>query len=202
MASVWWLEGYDERTTWVGRAVARLEELVPFGGHERKETWTTYLPHAIYVAGLTGTVDETVRASLLDRVGRCQASLGQYAAAEGTRRQKLQLDEKVFGAEHPDTLTSMSNLAGVLDSLGKYEESEAMNRQTLAQREKVLGPEHPDTLMSINNLALVLDRQGKYEESEAMNRQTLAICEKAFGPEHPDTLMSIGKMARGLSRQG
>jgi tetratricopeptide (TPR) repeat protein len=202
MASVWWLEGHDERATWTGRAVARLGELVPYGGHERKEAWTTYLPHAIYVAGLTGTVDEAARASLLDRVGRCQASLGQYAAAESTHRQELWLDEKVFGPEHPDTLMSMSNLALVLNSQGKYEEAEAMDRQTLAQREKVLGPEHPSTLMSMNNLAGVLDRQGKYEEAEAMDRQTLAQREKVLGPEHPDTLMSISNLALVLGKQG
>ncbi|KAF2828142.1 hypothetical protein CC86DRAFT_439081, partial [Ophiobolus disseminans] len=37
LASAWWLEGHNERATWAGRAVARLEELVPHGGHERKE---------------------------------------------------------------------------------------------------------------------------------------------------------------------
>jgi hypothetical protein len=41
MASAWWLDGHDERATWAGRALARLEELVPHGGHERKATWTT-----------------------------------------------------------------------------------------------------------------------------------------------------------------
>jgi hypothetical protein len=66
------------------------------------------------------------------------------------------LRKEALGHEHPDTLTSMSNLAGVLDSQGKYGEAEAMNRQTLARREKVLGPEHPDTLTSIYCLAHLL----------------------------------------------
>jgi hypothetical protein len=52
--------------------------------------------------------------------------------------------EKVLGHEHPHTLGSMNNLAGVLDSQGKYEEAEAMHRQTLARREKVLGHELKD----------------------------------------------------------
>jgi Flp pilus assembly protein TadD len=87
----------------------------------------------------------------------------------------------VLGREHPDTLTSMSNLALVLGRQGKYEEAEAMNRQTLALKETVLGREHPDTLTSMSNLALVLGRQGKYEEAEAMNRQTLALRETVLG---------------------
>jgi len=85
IASVWWLDGHDKRATWAGTAVARLEELVLYGRHKRKEIWTTYLSHAIHMAGLDGTVDETARALLLDRVGRCQTSLKQYLAAETTR---------------------------------------------------------------------------------------------------------------------
>ncbi|KAF2677749.1 kinesin light chain 1 [Lentithecium fluviatile CBS 122367] len=202
MASVWWLDSHDEWVTWAGRAVARLEDLVPHGGHERKEVWTAYLSHAIYVAGLDDIVDETARASLLNRVGRCQAILGQYSAAEATHRQVLFLTEKVLNPEHPSTLTSMSNLAGVLDSQGKYKEAESMNRQTLVRREKVLGSEHPDTLTSMNNLARVLDHQGKYEEAELMNRQTLARREKVLGLEHPDTLVSMSNLALVLDRQG
>jgi Flp pilus assembly protein TadD len=78
-----------------------------------------------------------------------------------------------MGPEHPYTLTSMSNLAGVLASQGKYDEAEAMNRQTLAWRKEVLGHEHPNTLTSMSNLARVLDNQGRYDEAEAMNRQEL-----------------------------
>jgi len=191
MASVWWLDGHDERATWADTAVARLEELVPYGGHKRKEIWTTYLSHAIHMAGLDGTVDETARASLLDRVGRCQTSLGQYSAAETTHRQVLSLREKRLGKEHNQTPISMNAVAVALDNQGRYEAAEAMNKQTLARREKVLGPEHPDALTSMSNLARVLGRQGKYEEAESMNRQTLARREKVLGPEHPDTLTSM-----------
>jgi hypothetical protein len=62
----------------------------------------------------------------------------------------------VLGLEHPETLTSMNNLAGVLDRQGKYKEAEAMHRQTLAISEKMLRPEHPFRLTSISNLALVV----------------------------------------------
>lgn len=56
----------------------------------------------------------------------------------------------MLGKEHPLTLTSVSNLAGVLQYQGKYEAAEAMNRRALEGREKVLGKEHPDTLSSVN----------------------------------------------------
>jgi hypothetical protein len=92
----------------------RLKKLVPYGGHERKEVWKAYLSHAVYVAGLDDALDDTAKASLLGRVGRCQASLGQYSAAETTHRQVLAFREKSLGQKYPSTLTTMNNLAGVL----------------------------------------------------------------------------------------
>jgi len=62
----------------------------------------------------------------------------------------------VLGKEHPDTLTSMNDLAQALSDQRDYVEAEKMHRETLALREKVLGKEHPHTLTSINNLALAL----------------------------------------------
>ena len=72
-------------------------------------------------------------------------------------RQALETREKVLRPEHPDTLTSVSNLGLVLSSQGEYEEAEAMHRRALEGYEKVLRPKHPHTLISICNLALALD---------------------------------------------
>ncbi|PWO27345.1 EntF, Non-ribosomal peptide synthetase [Pyrenophora tritici-repentis] len=208
MALIWWLEGHGERADWAGTAAARAEELVPYGGHEGKEVWGAYLPHVTYVAGLVDVVDGAVSASLLERLGRCQESLGQYPSAETSHRKASSLGKEVLGREHPDTLTSMSNLAGVLGRQGKYKEAEVMNRQMLALSETVLGREHPDTLTSMNtltsmsNLAGVLGRQGKYEEAEAMNRQTLALKETVLGREHPFALTRMSNLAGMLGRQG
>jgi tetratricopeptide (TPR) repeat protein len=201
MALIWWLEGHDERASWTGTAAARVEDLLPYGGHERKEVWGAYLPHGMYTAGVVDIIGGATSASLLERLGRCQERLGRYAPAEASHRKASSLRKEVLRPEHPDTLTSMSNLAGVLVLQGKYEDAEAMNRETLALREKVLGREHPDTLTSMNNLAGVLDRQGKYKEAEAMHRQTLAISEKMLRPEHPFRLTSMSNLALVLDSQ-
>ncbi|KAF7137072.1 hypothetical protein CNMCM5793_006960 [Aspergillus hiratsukae] len=81
------------------------------------------------------------------------------------------IQETALGPEHPDTLTSVSNLGSVLKDQGKYEEAEVMHRRALEGSEKALGPEHPDTLVSVSHLGSVLEDQGKYEEAEAMYRE-------------------------------
>jgi len=42
----------------------------------------------------------------------------------------METRERVQGKEHPDTLTSMNNLALVLRHQGKYPEAEQMHRES------------------------------------------------------------------------
>ncbi|KAI9764839.1 MAG: hypothetical protein M1840_007985 [Geoglossum simile] len=122
--------------------------------------------------------------------------------AEEMDRSALGAREVTLGGEHPNTLTSISNLGSVLSRQGKYEEAEAMHRQAFEGYEKVLGPEHPSTLTSANNLGSVLEGQGKYEEAEVMLRWVLETREKVLGPEHPSTLASANNLGLVLARQG
>ena len=55
----------------------------------------------------------------------------------------LEGSEKVLGEEHPNTLTTMSNLALVLRYQGKFEAAEKMNLRALRGSEKVLGKSTP-----------------------------------------------------------
>jgi len=86
--------------------------------------------------------DVEVEPKLVFKVGEGYYKLGKYKEAEARHRWALQVEEKVFGPEHPHTLMNINNLGNVLNSQGKYEEAEVMYRQALQGREKVLGPEH------------------------------------------------------------
>ncbi|KAK4680131.1 hypothetical protein QC764_0041900 [Podospora pseudoanserina] len=198
-----WLAQKGERKEWTAKVLQRLNNVFPSPDHGNREVWMSYLPHTQYVLELRERVDdEEAPTGLLSKVGQSFYNLGKYKEAEQMHRQTLQLREKVLGKEHPDTLTSMSNLASVLVSQGKYEEADQMNRQTLQLQEKVLGKEHPNTLTSRNNLAHVLKSQGKYEEAEQMLRQTLQLQDKMLGKEHPNTFGSMNNLANVLKSQG
>ena len=81
----------------------------------------------------------------------------------------LEIERRVLGPKHPDTLVSMNNLACVLLDEGKYAQAEALYSQALEIERRVLGPEHPDTLISMNNLAHVYWYEGKYPQAEALD---------------------------------
>ncbi|WP_406673533.1 tetratricopeptide repeat protein [Nonomuraea sp. N2-4H] len=65
--------------------------------------------------------------------------LGRLDEAETELRAVLEVRRRVFGEEHPDTLTSRGNLASVLGNLGRLEEAEAGHRAVLEARRRVLG---------------------------------------------------------------
>jgi Tetratricopeptide repeat len=52
-----------------------------------------------------------------------------YEQAEDMHRQTVKLREKVLGREHPETLTSMNNLALVLSEQGEYEQAKKVRRR-------------------------------------------------------------------------
>jgi hypothetical protein len=60
-------------------------------------------------------------------------------------RRVLESSERVLGAEHPDTLTSVGNLAYCLEALGDASGALPLYRRALESRERVLGAEQPTT---------------------------------------------------------
>ncbi|KAL6711387.1 hypothetical protein ACN47E_004321 [Coniothyrium glycines] len=223
MASVIWLDGHRKSAAWANYAITHLVELMPRGVHEGKELWKMYLPHAIHTTNLDITVDEILRATLLDRVGLCQLCLGpehsdtiqsmgnlaialrrqgKYAGAEQTDRKALALREKVFGHNHPLTVASMGALSLALESRGRYNEAATLARKVLMLWEEVLPPKDEEILRSRTILGGILFFHGKYEETEVLQRQTLAWRRELTGETHPDTIMCMADLAQTLSAQG
>jgi CHAT domain-containing protein len=71
----------------------------------------------------------------------------------------------VLGKEHPNTLSSVNNLAALYYAQGRFGEAEPLNQRALEASERVLGKEHPDTLKSLSNLTAFLIKAGKTEDA-------------------------------------
>lgn len=120
--------------SWVTR---RLADVFPWPEHENKEIWMQYLPHAAAALEYQEfTTEEDANRRLFSKLGKSYSLLGKYREAEQMHRQEWELWYQVRGGEHPDTLTSMDNLAVVLGRLGRYDEAEQMQREALELRRK------------------------------------------------------------------
>jgi hypothetical protein len=67
--------------------------------------------------------------------------------------------------DHPDALTTASNLSSALLGQGKHAEAEVLLLGVLAARQSVLGPAHPSTLRIASSLEYV--RARKAADSDA-----------------------------------
>ena len=114
----------------------------------------------------------------------------------------LAIREEVLGPNHPDTATSLNNLALLLKAIGDYEAARPFFNRALAICEEVLGPEHPDTAIGLNNMAELLAILGDYEAARPLFERALSICEKVLGPNHPDTGASLNNLALLLDKIG
>ena len=66
--------------------------------------------------------------------------------------QVVQTRKRVLGDKHPDTLSSMQNLAFSLQSQARHEEALTLMERCVQLRQRVLGEQHPDTQSSLNTL--------------------------------------------------
>jgi hypothetical protein len=110
--------------------------------------------------------------------------------------------KRMLGAEDPNTLGSMNNLAVALGDLGRHADAEALHREAFDTRRRVLGAEHPDTLTSMNHLAGLLQDLGRHADAETLHRKALDTRRRVLGVEHPDTLRSMNNLALALWNLG
>lgn len=81
---------------------------------------------------------------------------------EAARYFKRELDncERKLSKKHPNTLSSMDNLALVYAELERYEEADKLFQDALALHEVVSGHSHIRTMDTINNFAILKTHTG------------------------------------------
>ncbi len=110
--------------------------------------------------------------------------------------------EQILGPDHPDTMTSRTNLATAYRAAGRTAEAIPLHERTLADRERILGPDHPDTLHSGNNLANAYLAAGRTAEAIPLHERTLADRERVLGETHPRTVASRNNLAAAYQAAG
>jgi hypothetical protein len=132
--------------------------------------------------------DSLVVAAMQDRFGSSLIGLGEPGKALVLLEKARATRQASLGPDHPDTLSSMGNLAVAYQDAGKWDLALPLLKETLKLRKAKLGPEHPLTLNSMNNLAMAYHDAGKRDLALPLFEETLKLCKAKLGPDHPDTL--------------
>jgi tetratricopeptide (TPR) repeat protein len=138
----------------------------------------------------------------MNAVARSFVEQQRQKDAQTLFEQVIALRRRVLGAEHPDTLTSMFNLANLLRQQKRFDEARKLGEETLEIRRRVLGSQHPDTLLSMGELAIVLCQQERLDDARKLLEEALPLQRRVLTAEHPDTLGSMHYLGYILLRQG
>ncbi len=131
-------------------------------------------------------------------IGLTYRGLLLYEPAEEHLTFALDILKRNLGEEHPDTLTSMYNLADVRQEQGRLGEAESLTVQVLEIRRRILGEDHPDTLDSLDVLAWFRQDEGKLAEAERLKRHVLEARKRILGEKDSGTQRAIGSLANLL----
>ena len=145
--------------------------------------------------------DPQTQAELMDVMGDVYGSLGLYPRSQPLLERALDIDRRILGPRNPETLSSMADVAGLLEDEGHYPEAEKLARETVETCRQVLGRENPQTMRSMNLLANALLFEGRYAEAERIYREELAIQRRVLGPEHQRTLIALANLAMAVYEQ-
>ena len=112
------------------------------------------------------------------------------------------LQERVQGADHPNTLASRAILASAYESVGDLARAVPLHQQTLTDTERALGADHPNTLAVRNNLANAYKSAGNLVRAIPLHQKTVTDTERVLGIDHPDTLTSRHNLAHAYQTAG
>ena len=162
------LELYNDRTKW---DLTGYWHPLRRAGRDMGECYTA--AYARWCADPVGAANHLVPHQL----GTFLLENGLYPSAEPLLRRALEARERVLGAEHPDTLGSVNNLAGLLESKGDYAGAQPLYERALEGLLKVsaaMGGAHPDLQAFVGNYAGCLKAMGRSaEEVQAILQRML-----------------------------
>jgi tetratricopeptide (TPR) repeat protein len=191
-----------------GTAIARLTDALrwvdaAFAGEPQDvRNWGRLGPLAPHAVALSARADT---AGVLEPTGRLMNALGLlflnravYAQSETLLRRSLAIAEAIFGRDHPEAATLLSNLAGLLKETSRFGEAEQLMLRALAIDERCLGKNHPNVATDLNNLADVLRITNRLNDAEPLVRRALAIDEANLGEHNLTVANRINTLAQLL----
>ncbi|KAJ3030004.1 Kinesin light chain 3 [Rhizophlyctis rosea] len=127
-------------------------------------------------------------------------AVGNSERADEILMENLDIETRLLGEHHPNTLTSLFLLARRNANLQNFEKALRYGEKCLEGRRRVLGDDHPDTIRTVLHVAKQYNRFKRYAEAEALYLGCLGNLERVFGKDDVLTLTTYGQI--GVTYQG
>lgn len=149
-------------------------------------------------AGVDFADDAAVECAVRRAIGQTFIGLGKPELAKEQIELALDRARAELGADHPETMAALEDLAAVHFHRGRYQDSERVYREIIAHHER-RHPKNETAIIDItNNLALTLKFQDRFHEAIPLYRGALQYRVEHFGEDDDRTIESMNNLAMAL----
>lgn len=130
----------------------------------------------------------------LNREAMSLLHAGEYGPGIVVAKKALKAALKNVGANHPDVVTIINNLAGLCHAQGHYAQAEQLYVKCLSLHQKAHGEDDAAGALILNNLAETHFSQDRHALAKRMFKLALKILEQTQGPDHPDVAKPLSNL--------
>ena len=105
-----------------------------------------------------------------------------------------------MGDRHPDSITSMHNLAVSYSKLGRHDEVADLETQVLEYRKESLGVQNQDTLQAMADLASAYESLNRHSEALELRLKVVKHREGILGPLDPTSWRAMADLATSFEK--
>jgi serine/threonine-protein kinase len=143
-----------------------------------------------------------MQAQMLDVLGRLNMQVGKNDHAKSLLERALGIRRQLYGENHPDYVTTLSNLADAVDLTDKPEQVVALHRQVLDARRRLSGDNDPKTIDARWAFAQAVHRSGDSKGAAPIFDGWLAAIARLPRSETPERAAQLSVAAGFLQQRG
>ena len=173
-----------------------------FENSKNEEAIFYLTPCENYYSQFSDSISKSCDATLLSLVATAYCSQGNYKKAIDCEAKALIVLKSLYGENHLDYATSLTDLAYYHFKSGNY--NKAVEIETMAKniRKQVLGEKHPDYVLSLSKLGNYYCDLGDYKKAVEFGTMAMNLRKQSLGEEHPDYALSLNNLAGYYSNLG
>lgn len=206
----------EDYAAWAAELLAREDSGVNAAEHQLRAIFLaadacndlgSYRAFHGYVEQVTEYVEkhsygESVLAFCRDNQSKALLNLGQYREALVRGQEAYDLYLSICGADHPDTLHSLNNLAIAHSKMGDWQRAMDLTRTAYDANLRLHGSDHEGTVSCLNNMAIYSVMLGDYEGAAELMEDSHRSMRHLLGAEHPKTIICQNNLAAVYNRLG
>ncbi|KAG6000031.1 hypothetical protein E4U54_001574 [Claviceps lovelessii] len=143
---------------------------------------------------------DAIMASTMRILGGVEWQMKKLNEAKAFLTMALDMQVKLHGEDHRETLATKAFLVDVLFEDGNHEESQKLLHQVIVSRLRTLGPNAWDSIAVLRALAKLRMFQGCVHQAVTIHQHIVSRVVDGLGPGHRETLKQMCVLADVLSK--